>query len=54
VTLDVSSAAKTQTITINVYAHGKLVRRLHVTVKTNKLVKVSLGHGTIGRIKVIL
>ncbi len=54
VTLDVSSAAKTQTITINVYAHGKLVRRYHLTVKTNKLVKVNIGHGTIGRIKVIL
>jgi hypothetical protein len=54
VTLDVSSAKKTQAVTIKVYAHGKLIRTYHVTVKTNKLVKVNIGHGTIGRIKVIL
>jgi hypothetical protein len=50
----VSAAAKTKMITIHEYRGKRLIRTLHVVVKTNKTVKIHLGHGKISRVKVSL
>jgi hypothetical protein len=53
VSLDIKSSGKTQAITIKVYGkHGKLLRTLHFTVKTNTTVSVGVGSGTIGHVAV--